>query len=172
MENGANGTTKTTIKELISIFVNCFPDYEGPRVQTDKRVGDGIHKYTLSLPAPREEETHNEIYGEHFSFDQCIDNGNRQRAYDDGNAVKNACDEHIIQGQLDPNDEEMIDLIRETAEEAMKREATRKVGGAAKVERAAGKKVNSAAAELGMSLDEMIAKAKAMQELEAAQAEA
>lgn len=150
-----NAETNGKVKELVSIFVECFPEYDGPRVNTDKRVGDGIHKYSMSLPAPRDAETHAEVYGPHFTFENCIDNGNRQRGYDDANAIKNLCQEAVIEGGNDPNDEEMIDAVREAMEEAMCREATRRVGGKAKKQRETGKKVENLAASLGLTEDEI-----------------
>lgn len=159
----ANGTANGEVKkvtELTSIYVECFPSYSGPRVSTDKRVGDKAHKYSISLPAPKDAEEFAKIYGEFFTFPTAIDMGVRQRAYDDGNSIKNLCDEAVLKDGNDPNDEEMIDAVREAMEEAMSREATKRTGGAAKRQREAGKKAESEAANLGMSVEEMIALAK------------
>jgi len=156
-----NGTTEAKkANELVSIFVEAFPQWQGDRITTDKRVGDGEHKYTVSLPSPKDADEFEELYGPHFTLTLAVDKGVTQRAYDDGNAVKNLCDEAVLTQGEDPNSDEMIDRVRETMEEAMCREATKRAGGAAKAERAAGKAAKNAAAELGMSLEEMIALAK------------
>ncbi|RPI49718.1 MAG: hypothetical protein EHM49_09515, partial [Deltaproteobacteria bacterium] len=50
-------------RELISISVVPYPDWNGKTTSTDKRFGDGEHKFCVTLPVPQTDEESQELYG-------------------------------------------------------------------------------------------------------------
>lgn len=109
----ANGTDNGTVakKELVSIHITAHPEYNGPTIKSDKRYGDKIHKFSITVPAPRTDDECQEIYG--CTLEKVIEAGYAQLWYGARN-VDNVIDESFTNGK-DPNSEEVIDLITNAA---------------------------------------------------------
>jgi hypothetical protein len=154
-ENGTNGKEK---KELISIAVPAFPDFDGERVSASKGYGPrgaATHKFEFSIPVPRTNEEATEYYG--CTLNDLLMAGCRQKTYSTTNV-----DNYIAEQFEAGNDPDAVDLEKFAAEladdlKSIKRERTGVLKEAKKV--AAGLK------DLGMSADEAIAELKKLKGL-------
>jgi hypothetical protein len=125
----ANGTVKAAAKELVSISIIAHPEYDGHTVNTDKRFGDGEHKFAIKVPAPRTDEQCQEIYG--CTLDDILDAGYSQKWYGAKN-VDNVIAENFARGRtydaetkkwtitepsllVNPNSDKLIDKVTNAA---------------------------------------------------------
>lgn len=101
-----NGTKKE-IRELTSISIVPYPDWTGKTTNSDKRFGDGKHKYGITVPVPSTTEEAMELYG--ITLEDLITAGVAQKWYgarDVDNVIKEALDKGT-----DPNDSDLIETI-------------------------------------------------------------
>lgn len=100
-------STKKEIRELVSISIVPYPDWTGKTGNSDKRFGDGLHKYGITTPIPSNDDEVMELYG--ISLNDLIAAGVAQKWYgarDVDNVIKEAFDKG-----KDPNDSDLIETI-------------------------------------------------------------
>jgi hypothetical protein len=141
-----NGKGEAKAKELNSIFVEIFPDFDGSRVARDIRYGDGENKFTVSLPVPRTDEEAGEFYS--TTLAALIEKGVKQHSYDRDTLLG-----AFLKAELEKGTEAdaLAEQIAEKFEDELSTEPERK---APSGEKAA---LKQAKAELGMSVAEMVA---------------
>lgn len=113
MANGNGITEEKKARELVSIAINPFEDFAGQTTTTDKRVGDGLHKYSFTLPVPATDEEAQKYY-------QCdradlIEAGVIQKYYS-ARHVDNVIKEQQAKG-LNPNSDDAILGVTVAAQE-------------------------------------------------------
>ena len=107
-ENG-----KAKARELVSIAVTPYPDWTGKTIISEKRFGDGVHKFSITVPVPATDEEAMEIYG--ISREDLCAAGTAQKWYG-ARDVDNVITEAREKG-LDPNSEDLLETITLTAGE-------------------------------------------------------
>jgi len=105
-----NGSKKE-VRELTSISIVPYPEWTGKTGNSDKRFGDGLHKYGITTPIPSTNNEAMELYG--ITLDDLISAGVAQKWYgarDVDNVIKEALDKGT-----DPNDGDLIETLTITA---------------------------------------------------------
>lgn len=148
MADEKNGKTK----ELVSIAITPYPDWEGKTTTTDKRFGDKVHKFSIVVPIPLTEEECQETYG--VSLESIIEAGVIQKWYG-ARDVDNVIQEALEKSQ-DPNSKDVIDLVTMAAAD-QKFTAKERVSQSKEL-----KELKAGVASLGMSPAEAIALLKKM----------
>lgn len=148
-----NGNGEETKKELTSISIILFEGLADnlPKRNRDIRVGDGENKFTITYPIPQSEEDAKDYYNS--TEEELKAAGCRQATYDADNNVRTLISDKRDAG-VDPND--YADQVKDLLETALTTDKAKKVSEA--------KKIKEAKTETGMSIDEMIAYAKAAKE--------
>jgi len=164
-----NGTKKET-RELVSISIVPYPDWTGRTANSDKRFGDGVHKYGITVPIPTTDEEALELYG--LKIEDLVAAGVAQKWYA-ARDVDNIIDENFAKGRtydkeakawkitnpsalVDPNNEDLVALITDAAE-GQRFSAREKTSVAREL-----KILKSGLAEIGMSFAEALAQLKKM----------
>jgi len=107
MEENGNANGETKARELTSIAITPYPDWEGKTTTTDKRYGDKEHKFSISVPVPSTDEEAQELYG--VSLESLTEAGVIQKWYgarDVDNVIKEA-----FGNAQDPNSDDVIEVV-------------------------------------------------------------
>lgn len=139
-----NGNTEKKAKELESIHVEAWSDWQGERFARDIRTGDGKTKFTVGLPIPATDGESENLYGVKLAF--LIRKGVKQHSYDSDSNLANKIAEGLKAGT--PTSE-MPAMVGETLENDMIFTEKEKKAS----EQSA---LKQAKTELNMSLTEMI----------------
>jgi hypothetical protein len=150
MENGS--AEKKAARELVSISIVAHPEYSGKTTTTDKRFGDGKHKFSITVPVPETDDDAQAIYG--VSMASLIEAGVIQKWYG-ARDVDNVITEAAEKSQ-DPNSQDVIDLVTLAASE-QKFSAKERVSQTKEL-----KSLKNELSGLGMSAAEAIALLKKM----------
>jgi hypothetical protein len=151
--NMTNGTAEEKkARELVSISIVAHPEYSGKTTTTDKRFGDGKHKFSITVPVPETDDDAQAIYG--VSMASLIEAGVIQKWYG-ARDVDNVITEAAEKGQ-DPNSQDVIDLVTLAAGE-QKFSAKERVSQTKEL-----KSLKNELSGLGMSAAEAIALLKKM----------
>lgn len=161
----ANGT-KATKRELVSIAVNACPEgWTGKVTKTDKRYGDGEHKFSISVAIPSNEEDATKLYG--VSLEDLVIAGVVQKWYG-ARDVDNVLAENLKNG-VGASDAGLLATVTATAR--AQRFAPKPAGAAATATKAKAAKFDALeqqAAGLGLTTEQLIALAKAKLDADAA----
>jgi len=163
--------TNGKVKELMSISIIPFPDWSGERIETDKRAGDGIHKYSISVPFSLDDEILKK-YFKNMSLVNFVKMGIIQFLYGE-TSFTNSMKEMLAKGNA-PDSEIVIETLTKEALHACSRELGRKA--LPRISKAEFEKtkaeleqekqktaaIEAAALDVGMSMEELIALAKKM----------
>ena len=147
-----NGDDKKAARELTSISIVAHPEYSGMTTTTDKRFGDGKHKFSITVPVPETDDDAQAIYG--VSMALLIEAGVIQKWYG-ARDVDNVITEAAEKGQ-DPNSQDVINLVTLAAGE-QKFSAKERVSQTKEL-----KSLKNELSGLGMSAAEAIALLKKM----------
>lgn len=109
----ANGDTKEKARELKSISIIARPDWSGETTNTDKRYGDGEHKFGITIPLPSTDDESLSIYG--IPLADLVEAGVIQKWYGARN-VDNVISE-CLEKNLDPNSDEVMNRVTAAAAE-------------------------------------------------------
>ena len=106
-ENG-----KTKARELVSISITPFEGaWDGKTTTTDKRFGDGKHKFTVTVPVPENDADAQDIYG--MSLVDLITAGVIQKWY--GSRHLDNVIQELKEKGADPNSQETLDTVTKAA---------------------------------------------------------
>lgn len=109
----ANGETeKKATRELTSISITPFDGvWEGKTTSTDKRFGDGKHKFTIVVPVPETDADAQDVYG--MSLVDLITAGVIQKWY--GSRHLDNTIQELKEKGADPNSQEALDIVTKAA---------------------------------------------------------
>jgi hypothetical protein len=150
VETDETKETREKKVDLKEIYVEIFGDWTGPRVKRDIRYGDKKTKFMVQLPIPTTDETSEELYNVKLST--ILAKGVKQHSYDNDSNLG-----VILEGKAKAGiaASELAVIVAETLEASLFVTEEEKATKVSEV-----KKIKAAKAELGMSLDEMIALAR------------
>lgn len=98
---------KAKVRELISIAITPFPDWEGETITVEKRFGDKLHKFSIIVPVPLTDEEAEETY----SIDMAkIRKAGVSQLWYGARDVDNVITEALEKGR-DPNSQTVLDLV-------------------------------------------------------------
>ena len=156
-EPNGNGEKKK-VKELVSISIILFEDFDGDTclsekyLQKEKLGFESDNKYTFTLPIPRTDEEAHALCG--CPLSELTRKGVIQKFYGE-TAVTNLFHEKV-KGGVDPSDEDLLVALKAEAETFLKTPAEAK-GQAAKAKVAEAKGVIAARESAGLSNAEILA---------------